>query len=264
MNIYTMKIYSMYTKFHLLLDVEKQLWKRNITMRIEELNETLNARLLLIAQAPGETEDREGKMFIGPSGKVLDELLRAAAINRKDIYMTNLVKCMLPKYRRPKRDEIEICSKYLDEEIELIDPKVLVPLGYFAIKYIFEKNAIPLPSKGEFHKIYGKIILAGDRKIFPLKHPAAVLYNDSIKDEMIKNYCKMRVLLKECKWYPTCPMKRFYEGGKLSREWVELYCKGDWESCTRYHMEERGEPHPDWMLPDGSVDERLHKESIRR
>ena len=252
-------------------------------MRIEDLNEeirkcnkcrlsetrinalcgegNLNAKLMLIAQAPGENEDRKGKMFIGPSGKALDELLRVANIDRRAIYMTNLVKCMLPKYRKPKWDEIQTCSKYLDKEIESIDPKVLVPLGYYATKYIFGKYVIPLSSKSEFQKIYGKVFLLDDRKTLPLQHPAAALYNNSNKGEMIKNYRKMKVLLTDCKWYykPVCPVKRFYEEGKLSKEWIELYCKGDWESCIRYQMEERGETYSDWMLPDGSIDEKLHK-----
>ncbi|MBW2039586.1 MAG: uracil-DNA glycosylase [Deltaproteobacteria bacterium] len=217
----------------------------------------LNAKLMLIAQAPGENEDREAKMFIGPSGKVLDELLKMATIDRKEIYMTNLIKCMLPKHRNPKSDEVKICGKYLDKEIELINPKVLAPLGYYATKYIFEKYVLCLPSKPEFRKVFGKIFLAGSKKILPLQHPAALLYNPSLRDEMIKNYRKMKVLLTDCTWYPVCPMKRFYEEGKLSKEWVELYCKGDWEGCVRYQMEETGEPHPDWMLPDGSIDERL-------
>ena len=67
----------------------------------------MNARIILIAQAPGEKEDKEGKMFVGPSGKVLDELLSTAGIKRKAVYMTNLIKCMLPKYRKPKQDEIK-------------------------------------------------------------------------------------------------------------------------------------------------------------
>jgi DNA polymerase len=217
----------------------------------------LNAKLMLVAQAPGENEDRKGKMFIGPSGRVLDELLRIAKITRREIYMTNLIKCMLPKYRRPKQDEIEICSEYLNKEIEIIDPKVLVPLGYYATKHIFEKYAISLPSKSEFHKVYGKVFLAGDRKILSLQHPAALLYNDSIKEEMIKNYRRMKVFLTDCKWYPACPLKRFYEEGKLSKEWVELYCKGDWGSCIRYQMEESGRYHPDCMLPDGTTDKSL-------
>ena len=218
----------------------------------------LNAKIMLIAQAPGKNEDREGKMFIGPSGKVLDELLEEINLGRGEVYMTNLVKCMLPKYRKPKRDEIEICGDYLDREIELIDPEVLAPLGYFATKYLFDKYDISLPSK---ESQYGKLFLAGNRRIIPLQHPAALLYNDSIKKEMVGNYRKLKILSVDCKWYPVCPMKTFYEKGNLDKKWIELYCKGDWESCVRYRMEENGEYHPDWMLPDGTFNEELKDRS---
>jgi len=223
----------------------------------------LNAKIMLIAQAPGEKEDREGKMFVGPSGKVLDELLKSAGIKRQEIYMTNLIKCMLPKYRKPKEDEIKACSYYLDEEIKLINPKILAPLGYYATRYIFQKYGISLPSKAEFSSVFGKLFLAKDKKMLPLPHPATLLYNPEFKQDLIKSYRKLQVLLKDCKWYPVCPMKRFYEEGKLDKKWIELYCKGDWESCIRYQMEERGEQHPDWMLPDGTLDERLQRE-VRR
>lgn len=198
----------------------------------------LDARLMLVAQAPGENEDKGGMMFIGPSGKVLDELLGIAHIDGEEIYMTNLIKCMLPKYRKPKSDEIEICSNYLDREIEIINPSALVPLGYYATKYIFEKYGIPLPPKSEGIEIYGNLHLAGNKKIFPLQHPAAALYSPTIKKEMIKNYSKLKVLLTDCKWYPMCPLKRFYEEGNLNKKWIEMYCKGDWESCIRFKMEE--------------------------
>ena len=220
----------------------------------------LNAKIMLIAQAPGEKEDREGKMFVGPSGKVLDELLSKAGIKRHEIYMTNLIKCMLPKYRKPKQDEIEACSSYLDKEIELINPKVLVPLGYYAIRYIFQKYKIQVPSKVEFSKVFGKLFLAENRKILPLAHPASCLYNPSLKEDLIKSYRKLQVLSRDCKWYPVCPMKKFYEEGKLDKRWIELYCKGDWESCIRYQMEEEGRFHPDYMLPDGSLDKKLQRE----
>ena len=219
----------------------------------------LNAKIMLIAQAPGEKEDREGKMFVGPSGKVIDELLNEAGIKRDEIYMTNLIKCMLPKNRKPKQDEIEACSHYLNEEIKLINPKILAPLGYYATCYIFKKYNLPSPSKAEFSSIFGKLFLAEDKKILPLPHPATSLYNPEFKKDLIKSYRKLKVLLNDCKWYPVCPMKRFYEEGKLDKKWIELYCKGDWESCVRYQMEEKGEFHPDWMLPDGSLDERLKR-----
>jgi len=174
--------------------------------------------------------------------------------------MTNLIKCMLPKYRKPKQDEIEACSSYLDKEIELINPKVLVPLGYYAIRYIFQKYKIQVPSKVEFPKVFGKLFLAENRKILPLAHPASCLYNPSLKEDLIKSYRKLQVLSRDCKWYPVCPMKKFYEEGKLDKRWIELYCKGDWKSCIRYQMEEEGRFHPDYMLPDGSLDKKLQRE----
>ena len=67
----------------------------------------------------------------------------------------------------------------------------------------------------------------------------------------------MRRSLRVCKWFPVCPMKRYYEQGKISEEWIQQYCQGDWENCIRYHMEEIGKPHPDYMLPDGSIDNSL-------
>jgi len=219
----------------------------------------LDAKFMIIAQAPGENEDRDGEMFIGPSGKVLDELLRISDTDREEIYMTNLVKCMLPKYRKPKQDEIDICSDYLDKEIELINPEILVPLGHYANTYIFTKYNLSLPSKQDFYKMYGRLLLVDKRKILPLQHPAAVLHNPDIREVLVKNYHKLNILSANCKWYPSCPMKRFYEDGKIDEKWIELYCKGDWKSCIRYEMEESGKPHPDWMLPDGTIDEKLHK-----
>ncbi|RLF28194.1 MAG: uracil-DNA glycosylase [Thermoplasmata archaeon] len=217
----------------------------------------LHARIMIIAQAPGEKEDETGRMFVGPSGKVLDKLLTSANVKREEVYMTNLVKCMLPRYRRPKQDEIEKCSSYLDREIELINPRALVPLGRYATTYVFKKYGIKLSTSEEFYKVYGKLFFSGDKKILPLQHPAALIYNPELEEVMLRNYHKLSVLSTECKWYEVCPMKRFYDAGRLNKKWVELYCRGDWESCRRYQLEERGIPHPDNMLPDGSIDELL-------
>ena len=217
----------------------------------------LNARIMLIAQAPGKNEDQKGIMFIGPSGKILNELLQISDVDRRGLYMTNLVKCMLPKYRKPKQDEIDICSSYLDREIELIDPKILVPLGHYSTTYIFKKYNLSIPSKQEFYALYGRLFISNSRKILPLQHPAAILHRPEIKEMLIKNYHKLKIFSEDCKWYAVCPMKRYYEKGLLEKKWVELYCKGDWETCIRYKMEEKGEPHADWMLPDGTIDEEL-------
>lgn len=217
----------------------------------------MDSKFMLIAQAPGENEDKNGVMFIGPSGKIFDELLANAEINREDLYITNLIKCMLPNCRKPKSDEIEVCSKYLDEEITILNPDILVPLGFYSSKYIFDRYSLPNLAKSEFHEVVGKLFIADNKKIFPLAHPATLLYHESFKEKTIKNYRKLKVLSEECKWFHLCPMKRYYEEGKLDKKWIELYCKGDWESCVRYYLEENGEFHPDNMLPDGTIDEKL-------
>jgi uracil-DNA glycosylase family 4 len=232
-----------------------RLWETRINALPGEGN--YNAQVMLVAQAPGANEDREGRMFIGASGKKFDELLKGADLSRQKIYVTNLVKCVLPKFRKPKQDEIQICAQHLNEEIRLINPSVIATLGYYSIRYIFYKYQIPPPNAKSNLKKYGSLFLADDVKILPLRHPAALLYNDFIREEMTENYRKLKTLMVECKWFSCCPIKGFYEEGRIQKRWIELFCKGDWKSCIRYYMEERGEQHPDWMLPDGSFDESL-------
>lgn len=216
-----------------------------------------DSRIMLIAQAPGGTEDAVGRMFVGPSGKVLDELLAAARVERDEIYMTNLVKCRLPKNRRPTEDEIKACSRFLRREIEIVKPEVLVPLGYVASKFILKEYGVNIPEN--FREVYGKLLWTGELKIYPLRHPAALLYDQSLEETMKKNYGKLFALKRECMWRPVCPMTRYYKEGKLDRKWIELYCKGDWLSCKRYQLEAEGIPHPDNMLPDGTIREDLEE-----
>ena len=218
----------------------------------------IDARIMFVALSPGVKEDLNNQMFIGPSGQVLDKLLNAAGINRNLVFMTNLVKCMLPKNRKPKMDEIEACSQYLDDEINIIHPEVIVPLGYYAARTVLTKyHAGPPAARKDFSKIYGKLVFSDDQKILPLPHPASLLYNPSFETATIEKYKKLQILLHDCKWFSVCPMKRFYETGRLERKWIELYCKGDWRNCVRYEMEEQDHYHPDWMLPDGSMYENL-------
>ncbi len=217
-----------------------------------------DARVMLIAQAPGDREDREGRMFIGPSGKVLDELLNEAGVRRDEIYMTNLIKCALPKNRRPKQPEIDACAPFLEQEIASVDPAVIVPLGYYATRFIFSRYSISAPEpRKEFSQLYGGLFLTQNKKVFPLPHPSSLLHNCSFKPKTVEKYRKLKVLSRECKWFPACPMKWFYHKGQLDRYWIERYCKGDWERCVRYQMEEQGRFHPDSMLPDGTLDDTL-------
>jgi DNA polymerase len=210
---------------------------------------SLHAKIFFIAQAPGEIEDRDGRMFIGPTGAVMDELLDEIHMSRNEVYMTNLLKCKLPGNRKPKNKEIELCSLYLQEEIAIINPKFLIPLGYHSTKYVLgnfcsEKSLPTDPA--------GKLFFCNGLKIYPLPHPSSVLFNPSIKQQVIRSFKKIAVFKEDCKWYPVCPMKKFFEEGRLDRKWIELYCKGDWESCVRFQMEENYQMHSDNMLPDGS------------
>ncbi|MDP8220266.1 MAG: uracil-DNA glycosylase [Candidatus Stygibacter frigidus] len=214
----------------------------------------INSRFFMVALSPGEHEDIESRMFIGPSGRMLDRLLHDMGIKREILYISNLIKCNLPQNRKPKMVEIETCSKYLDEELEVIKPEFLIPLGFYATRYILEKyRADPPSAKINFRPLYGKLAYASGQKIYPLPHPASLLYNPDYYPQTLEKYKKLHTFQHTCKWYNYCPMKRFYEQGKLDRKWVELYCKGDWQICRRYQMEEINQYHPDNMLADGST-----------
>ena len=156
----------------------------------------INARIMFIALSPGGKEDSENKMFIGPSGQVFNRLLQAAGINRNLVFMTNLVKCMLPKNRKPSMEEIKSCSIFLNDEILIIQPKIIVPLGYFATRTILTKyhdNSLAMGKS--FTEINGKLIFLNDQKIFPLPHPAALLYNPSFEPDTIEKYKILRTFL---------------------------------------------------------------------
>ncbi|MBA7573419.1 Type-4 uracil-DNA glycosylase [subsurface metagenome] len=155
----------------------------------------LDAEIMIIAQAPGGIEDREGKMFIGPSGKIFDRLLQNAKIQRQDIYITNLIKCYLPKCRRPSKNEIEQCSTYLDQEIEFIGPKIIVTLGFHATRYIFKKHNLNRPPKNEYKNLFGKQFYVKNRIIFPVRHPTAILFNPEKEQLIQENYNMILKLL---------------------------------------------------------------------
>jgi DNA polymerase len=203
-------------------------------------------------------EDVENKMFIGPSGQIINRLFHVAGIDRKSVYMTNLVKCMLPKNRRPKMDEIEACSQFLNEEIEILDPEIIVPLGFYATRYILTKYHADSPSAPvEFSQFYGKLLFSEKQKIFPLPHPSSLLYNPSFEPQTRMEYKKLKILSHDCKWISLCPLRKFYDQGRLEEKWIEVYCRGLWSACLRYQLLENGKYLPDWMLPDGRLDENL-------
>lgn len=213
------------------------------------------ARLMLVGLSPGEEEERRGRMFVGRAGQVLERLLRSAGVRREELYMTNLLKCRIPKNGKPRAWEVERCGRYLEREIEILKPGIIVPLGYYATRHVLTSYGVSLPpERREYQRIFGNLYFSEGQKLFPLPHPASVLYRPDYEAPAQGEYDNLNTLRAPCRWHSVCPMRRHYEAGRLDRHWIELYCRGLWNSCVRYQMEERGEYHPDWMLPNGEED----------
>jgi uracil-DNA glycosylase family 4 len=153
----------------------------------------ISSKLVMIAQAPGYNEDREGRMFIGPSGMKFNELLIDASIPRREIFITNVLRCKLPGNRKPKPGEIKACAPYLNRELDLIDPPIIATLGFYAAAHIFERYG--MGDELEFPKVCGRVFTVEGKKILPLQHPAATLYNPQIYGEMAVDYRNLRNLL---------------------------------------------------------------------
>jgi uracil-DNA glycosylase family 4 len=150
------------------------------------------ATIFMIGQAPGEVEDREGMLFAGPSGVLFDQLLTCAGLQRRDIYLTNLIKCFLPKSRRPSRPELDACCPYLIEEIRMVSPRILVPLGFHPTRFLLRHFNLARPPSREFHSLFGKPLHAKDHLIFPLPDPAFLLFNPQKEPMMCEQYAKLR------------------------------------------------------------------------
>lgn len=134
-----------------------------------------NPKVLFIGEAPGYNEDMQGKPFVGKSGQVLDKAIRDLGISPEDYYITNLVKCrpyVNDKDRHPEPNEIKACHYWLDKQLERLKPLVLIPLGKYATEYILHRPVSIMAIAGNKFKV-------GDFVVFPLIHPAAVLYNHS-------------------------------------------------------------------------------------
>ena len=145
-----------------------------------------NAKIMLVGEAPGRFEDIKGKPFVGAAGKLLDEILEIVGINRNDVYITNVVKCRPPNNRDPTEEEIKKCSPYLDMQISMIKPKLIICLGRHSSKYLIEKFGGKFPSISSIHgKVFKFDTLIGSFYLIPTYHPAAAIYNPSLKNSII-------------------------------------------------------------------------------
>jgi len=173
------------------------LYKSRILPVIGEGNH--RAEIMLIGEAPGASEAKAGRPFFGAAGKVLDELLEAVGIKRKEIYITNILKDRPPENRNPLKEEIEACTPYLIRQIEIIRPKIIGTLGNYATAYLLERFSLKDKVQG-ISKIHGKVFEAeanfGIIKIIPFYHPAVVVYNASTKKILKKDFQVLKNLSK--------------------------------------------------------------------
>lgn len=153
------------------------------------------ANIMFIGEGPGVNEDKTGIPFCGRAGGILNELLNSVDINREDVYIANIVKHRPPGNRDPHPDEISACVPYLDQQINIIKPKVICPLGRFAAYYIMEKFNLKDKIEG-ISKMHGKVFEAsaphGKITIIPLYHPAVAIYNIHMKPDLAKDFEKLK------------------------------------------------------------------------
>jgi DNA polymerase len=145
------------------------------------------ARVMLIGEAPGRNEAATGRPFVGAAGKILNELLESADIKRENVYITNIVKDRPPFNRDPLPEEIAVYGPFLDRQIDIIRPEVIVTLGRYAMGYIMERFGLGA-QLAPISKMHGTVVEAqlpyGPVHIVPLYHPAVAVYNASTKDTL--------------------------------------------------------------------------------
>src|SRR5712671_1840161 len=146
------------------------------------------AQLVFVGEGPGADEDAQGLPFVGRAGKLLTQMIEAMGLQRKDVYICNVVKCRPPENRQPDRDEVETCSPFLLRQLDAIAPKVIVCLGSIAAQTLLETNRGISHFRGEWLDFRG-------RKLMATYHPAYLLRNPNAKGEVWKDLQKVMVAL---------------------------------------------------------------------
>jgi DNA polymerase len=134
------------------------------------------AELMFIGEGPGQEEDLHGRPFVGAAGQLLDKMIIAMQFTREEVYIANVVKCRPPGNRAPEPDEANQCLPYLEKQIQLINPKVIVLLGAVAMRYVIKKEGISR-ERGSWQEYHGI-------KVMPTYHPAYLLRNPSAKKDV--------------------------------------------------------------------------------
>jgi uracil-DNA glycosylase len=132
-----------------------------------------DAEVMFVGEGPGFHEDQQARPFVGPAGKLLEELLASAGLRRSDVYITNVVKCRPPNNRDPLPAEIVACRKYLRLQIEIIDPNLIVTLGRYSLAWFFPRDSIS--------KVHGHLRRQNGMHYLHMYHPAAALHAGNLR-----------------------------------------------------------------------------------
>ncbi|HCX45171.1 TPA: uracil-DNA glycosylase [Patescibacteria group bacterium] len=157
-----------------------------------------NAQLMFIGEAPGRNEAKTGRPFCGSAGKILDDLLTSIGVKREAVYITNIVKDRPPSNRDPLPEEIAIYGPFLDRQIDIIKPLVIVTLGRFSMSYIMEKQNLQ-DSLQPISELHGQVLESKSNspvKVAVMYHPAAAIYNPKIKKVLHNDFQILPSLIK--------------------------------------------------------------------
>ncbi|MDP6050686.1 MAG: uracil-DNA glycosylase [SAR202 cluster bacterium] len=160
--------------------------KRNLPVPGEG---SLNADIVFIGEGPGFYEDQQGRPFVGAAGQLLENLLESIGLNREDVYITNMVKCRPPNNRDPLPSEIDACRPYLDRQLEIINPKVIVTLGRYSFAKFFP--GVPISKGRGVPQKWNNLL------IYPVYHPAAALRNGKFRSILESDFQELPRILED-------------------------------------------------------------------
>ena len=167
------------------------LWKKRKKPVLGEGD--INADVMFIGEAPGYWEDIKGKPFVGSAGEILDEMLSKIGLSRNKVYIANIIKCRPPENRDPSASEIEACVPYLDQQLRIIKPKIIVTLGRHSTSYILSQCGLETAGITKLHgRKYDVELLGFKILLIPMYHPAAVLYNPKYRSALERDFQLLR------------------------------------------------------------------------
>ena len=154
-----------------------------------------DAEIMLVGLGPGRQEDLQGRPFVGAAGKFLNQLLSEAGLRREEVYITNVMKCFLPE-NKATGEQVEACTPYLDRQIEIIEPKLIIALGNLAVTYLFGRFGLKAEPMEKIHgRLYEISTLTYSGYIIPMYHPASALRNPSLRDKLLEDWRMLKPVL---------------------------------------------------------------------